>query len=194
MTQDLRITKGNETKDRILNASMIIISKEGIEGLSAKKIADQAKISKSNLFHHFGSVNELMNVLFESILTDLVEPVKSYSGSDLSGFLLFLGESVYFLNEEEQIIYSVLLHFYIRCLHNEEYKNLLLKMKEEMIAAIATQLNRYSTKSIEDLLQISEMIVMTLDGYGIHSVMESDLDSFQKMWELQVKTWQPLIQ
>ncbi len=193
MTQDLRITKGNETKDRILTASMKIISEEGIEGLSAKKIADLLGISKSNIFHHFGSVDEVLNVLFKSILTNLVEPVKSQRGPDLESFLFFLGESIYSLSDEEKLSYSVLLNFYNTCLYNEKYRGYLLQAKDEMIDAISTQLSQYSSLRKEKLLEISEMIIMTLDGYGLHFLLESDIVAFKKMWTLQVEAWQSLL-
>ena len=194
MTQDLRITKGNETKDRILAASMSIISQEGIEGLSAQKIADLSGISKSNIFHHFKSVEEVLTTLFERILADMVNPVKAYQGTDLETFLLFLGESIYLLSEEEKSSYAVLLHFYNTCLYNEKYRASLLKTKDEMIDAIAIQLSRYSPHGKERLLKIAEMIIITLDGYGLHYLLESDPITFKEIWTLQVKAWQSLLE
>ncbi|MFA9559974.1 TetR/AcrR family transcriptional regulator [Evansella sp. AB-rgal1] len=193
MTQDRRINKGNETKERILTAAMRIISEEGIEGVSAKKIADRSGISKSNIFHHFGSVEEVLHVIFENLLAYLVEPVKSHQGPDLEAFLLFLGESIYLLNEEEILSYSVLLNFYNTSLHNEKYRAYLLMTKNEMIDAIATQLMRYSSQSKEKLLKISEMIIMTLDGYGLHFLLDSDKDICKESWTLQVETWKFLL-
>nr|WP_279230869.1 TetR/AcrR family transcriptional regulator [Natranaerovirga hydrolytica] len=177
----------------MLTASMKIIAEEGIEGLSAKKIADLLGISKSNIFHHFGSVDEVLNVVFENILAYLVEPVKSHQCPDLEVFLLFLGESIYSLSEEEKLTYSVLLNFYNACLYNEKFRTYLLKTKDEMIVAIATQLSRYSSHRKERLLQISEMIIMTLDGYGLHFLLESDIITFRKIWALQVEAWQSLL-
>ncbi|WP_280770181.1 TetR/AcrR family transcriptional regulator [Salipaludibacillus daqingensis] len=193
MDHDLRITKGNETKGRILTASMKIISEEGIEGLSAKKIADLLGISKSNIFHHFGSVDGVLDLVFENILIDLVEPVKSHQGPDLEEFLLFLGESIYSLSEEEKLSYSVLFNFYTTCLHNEKYRTYLLKAKQEMIDAIATQLSYYSSQEKEKLLKVSEMIIMTLDGFGLHSLLEEELVTLKEIWILQVKAWKSLL-
>ncbi|UOE94795.1 TetR/AcrR family transcriptional regulator [Alkalihalobacillus sp. LMS39] len=193
MTQDQRITKGNETKERILAASIRICAEEGIEGLSAKKIADFLGISKSNVFHHFGSVDELLNVMFETILVSLVKPIKSHHGPNLKAFLSFLGESIYSLSEEEKGTYSVLLNFYNFSLYNEKYKAYLLKTKNEVIDAIATQLSRYSSQKRERLLKVSEMIIMTLDGYGLHFLLETDLDNFKEIWTLQVDAWQSLL-
>ncbi|SHN27370.1 TetR/AcrR family transcriptional regulator [Gracilibacillus kekensis] len=193
MSKDLRITKGNETKNRILSASIKIISEEGLKGLSAKKIADLSGISKSNIFHHFGSVDEVLRVIFENILADMVKPIESNQEADLESFLTFLGESIYSLSEEEKLSYSVLLHFYNTCLYDEKYRAYLLKTKDEMIDAIATQLSRYSSQRKEKLLKVSEMIIITLDGYGLHFLLDSDSARFKEIWTLQVEAWQSLL-
>ncbi|WP_058306147.1 TetR/AcrR family transcriptional regulator [Gracilibacillus massiliensis] len=194
MTNDLRITKGNETKHRIIAASIKIISEEGLKGLSAKKIADLSGISKSNIFHHFGSVDEVVHVIFENILADMVKPIEANQEPDLESFLIFLGESIYSISDEEKSAYAVLLHFYNTCLYNEKYRAYLLKTKIEVIGAIATQLSRYSSHRKEKLLKVSEMIIMTLDGYGLHFLLDSDRARFKEIWTLQVKAWQSLLQ
>ena len=53
---DQRKAKGEETKQKIIESAIQIVSLEGIKGLSAKKVADNAGISKSNVFHHFKSL------------------------------------------------------------------------------------------------------------------------------------------
>ncbi|MBM7541946.1 TetR/AcrR family transcriptional regulator [Amphibacillus cookii] len=193
MTEYQSMFKGNKTKDRILAASMEIIAKEGIEGLSAKKIADLSGISKSTLFHHFGSIDEVLNIVFEYTITYLIKPVQSDQSTNLEGFLLSLGESIYTLTEEEKIAYLVLLNFYITCLHNEKYRSYLLKAKNEMTEAIASQLTNYSSQNKDRLLQISEIIMMTLDGYAIHFLLQPGRGAFKEIWALHVSGWLTLL-
>ncbi|WP_017472908.1 TetR/AcrR family transcriptional regulator [Amphibacillus jilinensis] len=193
MAENLKMFKGNQTKDRILAASMEIIAKEGIEGLSAKKIADLSDISKSTLFHHFRSIDEVLNVVFEYTITYLIKPVQSDQSTNLEGFLLSLGKSMYTLTEEEKIAYLVLLNFYITCLHNDKYRSYLLKAKSEMIEAIAHQLSNYSSQNKNKLLKISEIIIMALDSYALHFLLQSDKSAFKDIWALQVSGWLTLI-
>lgn len=194
MAKDQRIIKGNETKKHIITASMKIISEEGIKGLSAKKVADLSKISKSTIFHHFPSLDGILDEIFESMLAYLVEPIDSQKAPDLEGFLSSLGENIYSLSDEEKLTYSVLLNFYNTSLHNKKYRISLIKAKEEMIEAIATQLSHYSSQKKERLLQISEMMIMTLDGYGLHFLLDSDKSTFEELWALQIKAWQGLLE
>ena len=52
-------TKGDKTRQEILEAAVHIASAEGLEGLTIGRLADDLKLSKSGLFAHFGSKEEL---------------------------------------------------------------------------------------------------------------------------------------
>ena len=52
-------TRGLKTRDSILRTAVSIASVEGLEGLTIGKLATELGISKSGLFAHFGSKEEL---------------------------------------------------------------------------------------------------------------------------------------
>ena len=53
------LTKGAQTRDRILDAAQAIASRAGLEGLTIGGIAEQLGMSKSGVFAHFGSREDL---------------------------------------------------------------------------------------------------------------------------------------
>jgi AcrR family transcriptional regulator len=53
------LPKGERTRDHILRAAVHLASVEGLEGLTIGRLADELKMSKSGLFAHFGSKEEL---------------------------------------------------------------------------------------------------------------------------------------
>ena len=53
------LPKGEQTKAAIVEASLALASQVGLEGLSIGAIADQMHMSKSGVFAHFGSREEL---------------------------------------------------------------------------------------------------------------------------------------
>jgi AcrR family transcriptional regulator len=57
--QRTRETKGEKTRQDILEAAVHIASAEGLEGLTIGRLADELRLSKSGLFAHFGSKEEL---------------------------------------------------------------------------------------------------------------------------------------
>ena len=54
-----RRSKGERTREGILRAAVDLASVEGLEGLSIGRLAEELKMSKSGLFAHFGSKQEL---------------------------------------------------------------------------------------------------------------------------------------
>ena len=59
--------KGEETRQAILDEAVALSSRIGVSGLSIGALADKAGMSKSGLFAHFGSKEELqIAVLRES--------------------------------------------------------------------------------------------------------------------------------
>jgi len=54
-----KIPKGEKTRDEILQAAVHIASAEGLEGITIGRLADELELSKSGLFAHFGSKEEL---------------------------------------------------------------------------------------------------------------------------------------
>lgn len=56
---DKRVQRGEETKRAILGRAMDIASEEGLDGLSIGRLATDLDVSKSGVFVHFGSMEEL---------------------------------------------------------------------------------------------------------------------------------------
>ena len=53
------MSKGNETRARILRHAARVASRDGLGGLSIGELAAQLRMSKSGLFAHFGSKEDL---------------------------------------------------------------------------------------------------------------------------------------
>lgn len=53
------MTKGQETRERIIDRAYLLAGRLGVEGLTIGSLADELKLSKSGLFAHFGSKEDL---------------------------------------------------------------------------------------------------------------------------------------
>ena len=67
--------KGEETKQHILERAVNIASLEGLEGLTIGRLADELDMSKSGLFAHFGSKEELQLAAVEAARLRFVDEV-----------------------------------------------------------------------------------------------------------------------
>src|SRR5246500_3979720 len=54
-----RARKGVRTRESILRVAVDLASVEGLQGLTIGRLADELKMSKSGLFAHFGSKEDL---------------------------------------------------------------------------------------------------------------------------------------
>lgn len=53
------MSKGEATRERIVSRAFLLAGRDGLEGLSIGTLADELKLSKSGLFAHFGSKEDL---------------------------------------------------------------------------------------------------------------------------------------
>ena len=69
------MSKGDETRARILRHAAKVASRDGLEGLSIGELASALQMSKSGLFAHFGSKEELQIEVLRSAAVDFGEKV-----------------------------------------------------------------------------------------------------------------------
>jgi AcrR family transcriptional regulator len=96
---------GNRTRDAILDRAVDIASLEGLEGLTIGRLAVELGMSKSGLFGHFGSKEELQLATLEAANTvlwrEVIEPaVQVESGlarlrALIDGYIRYLEREVF---------------------------------------------------------------------------------------------------
>lgn len=69
------MSKGEQTRVRIVDRAWRLASRDGLSGLSLGKLADELGLSKSGLFAHFGSKEELELEVLKAAQEGFVEEV-----------------------------------------------------------------------------------------------------------------------
>lgn len=69
------VPKGERTRESILRAAVHLASVEGLEGLTIGRLADELQMSKSGLFAHFGSKEDLQLATIDMARTMFAEHV-----------------------------------------------------------------------------------------------------------------------
>ena len=85
MTQDSTLTKGERTRQVILDTAERLILAQGYHGTSMRQIADEAGIAVGGIYNHFASKEAIFTALIEEHqpYTDIVAGLSALSG--LSG-------------------------------------------------------------------------------------------------------------
>lgn len=96
-------SQGQQTRQTILKVAMDIASVEGLEGLSIGRLATELGMSKSGLFAHFGSKEDLQLATIEAALDIFrVEVIKpTYAAPKGIARLLALGEAWFSYGERK---------------------------------------------------------------------------------------------
>jgi AcrR family transcriptional regulator len=71
----LRPRKGEMTRAAIVEAAMAIAARDGLEGLTIGTLADQMQMSKSGVFAHFGSREDLQLAVLKEYVRRFVDEV-----------------------------------------------------------------------------------------------------------------------
>lgn len=71
----VRPSKGTQTRERILDAALAIASRDGLEGLTIGMLAEALAMSKSGVFSHFGSREELQIAVLDEYGRRFMEAV-----------------------------------------------------------------------------------------------------------------------
>ena len=69
------MSKGAETRRAILDHALEVATKEGLEGLTIGRLAQDLRLSKSGLFAHFRGKEELLLQVLETARTRFIEQV-----------------------------------------------------------------------------------------------------------------------
>jgi AcrR family transcriptional regulator len=84
------------SKDRIFAAAKVVLDRDGLPGLTIRKVAHHARLSPMALYRHFADKDALLNTLMEDGLAAWEQRARSIRATDPIQWLEALGEA--FLN------------------------------------------------------------------------------------------------
>jgi len=97
MVNTQALTKGEQTRERILDIAQSAVLHKGFAGTSIDEIITEAGITKSGFFYHFKDKNDLAKSLLQRYLDtewvlfdELFQKADGLSEDPLHGFLIFL--------------------------------------------------------------------------------------------------------
>jgi len=82
MTKKQRIRNPDLTRERILNATLELVSEKGVEALSMKEAASRAGVSRSVAYLHFANREELLKEANNTVSTRLMEEIVTFDKND----------------------------------------------------------------------------------------------------------------
>lgn len=185
---DKRMEKGEQTRARILNAAITIIAENGIKEVSAAKLATATGVSKSNIFHHFKSIDDILIGVLHILFNDLLVPM-TLEYPDVEEFLKSIGKSVFHVPEEHLNLFKAFFSFYHEGMFNSEYQKVLASYTGQITELISKQLAQLAPIPVaqETLESTATIILSMIDGMGLHYLLNGNGLHYEQAWRLQVQ-------
>lgn len=163
------MTRGSETRNRILDAAVGLLGEAGIEGFTAANLAAVAGVSKANLFHHFDSLDQIVLEAFERFALNMPMMVPS-EDMDLRAWLIGMGDTTFGLDETESEAMRAYFLFLAKALFDEKLRKTVLGTVEQASAMMIEIVRRLAPSTMNDaeIEALGNLIFTTADGMTLH--------------------------
>ncbi|MGH8916544.1 MAG: TetR/AcrR family transcriptional regulator [Acidimicrobiia bacterium] len=170
----MRYKAGLETRERILEATRLLVAEKGLEGTTIKAICEEAGALPGSFYNLFPSKEQaILTVVREAI--DAVDPDPGRQGIDTLDELV----SAYVRFLEEQ---SALSRVYIRigvtgAGSSPELTGRMVRHHQARVARFAAAMKRQSPELADALAERrAETLVLALNGIALHRIIDPDFD------------------
>ncbi|MGV3525215.1 MAG: TetR/AcrR family transcriptional regulator [Candidatus Sericytochromatia bacterium] len=175
------------TRDKILQATLELLSEGGQEALTASSLIQRAGISKGSLYHHFRSIDDIPLETLDYALRNLMPDLQPADYPDISAFLTAFGPAHLRICAQEKH-FSMFYFFYQKALQDQRYREAIHTMVERYNSYLSRCLQHYCVQSVPDsvLLQLVVPLLATLDAIGSFEAMFKAGKAYYPGWELMV--------
>ena len=173
--------KLSETKNRIIQAALEILSTNGAPSLTSGKLCAALNMSKGTLFHHFDNMNELHLALLDYIFIETDPEFDSRQYHDIYEYNYHLTESIMAALEKYQNVYAALFSFFSQSIHNPDMRQ---KLRDHLNSDLELWTNNLfsrfeNTLSANEKDNIVRMIDMYFYGLIAHCIIFQDPDRYK---------------
>lgn len=177
---DGRAMRGEETYLKIIDSTLDIISEQGIGGVSAAKVSQGAGISKSNVFHHFKSVDEILVATLNTVIDRMIGETKREDAHTLTDLFDSLEHALFQEDEDSGKIEKAFFAFYNESMFHDTYREIFRGFLEESLYELENTLTRVG---VENSGQLPRLIIAMLDGLSIQLLIMGDKERGYEAWE-----------
>ncbi len=176
-----RLTKGDATRARILEAAVELLSREGPDGFTASALAAEAGVSKGTLFHHFDALDEIPLYALEEVFLTGMERVE-HEGHSLEGYLRVLFREMRVLVDDKRFLRGYFV-FLLKGIFDPRLGRRLADSGLEMHRTLAASLGPHLPAGA-DADVTARLVEVVLDGIALHELLVGDHDTLVAAWQL----------
>jgi|GEM_PF-1563965 len=165
-----KLEQSQATKQAIVSAAYELVRAEGLDQLSAGKIAQYASISKGGFFHHFPQVDDLYLYILDELMSSLQHTATATTHPTFTALIDDVAASLLGLHRSNPEAIPLLLHFFSLCQQNPAYLDRLQSAMAQTFAAWSQQVAQYVGQADSDRL---DTVVRLTDAFFLGSMVHS---------------------
>jgi len=182
--RDERKAKGARSRQAILRAALATLADKGLEGFSARNVAERAGVSTATLFHHFASLDELQLEAMLLVLDDAMDARPIASEPDARHYLRALGDLALDMVREQPELMRVGSALFGKLPFSEPLQQSAAKHYTRYVDRIETELagvNR-GEAAAPSLRNMALALGLLLDGMANHWAIYHDVETLERFW------------
>ncbi len=154
------------TRRRLLDAARAEFAAYGIAGARVDRIADAARANKAQIYHYFGSKDELFNAVFQEI----VERTLSATPIDTDNLAEYAGQ-LFDGYEKAPDIQRIATWHRLERAHNEAPVDLVLSSMRDKVGAVAAA---QKAGTISSAFAAADLLALVLNISGLWSSVQPE--------------------
>lgn len=179
---NIRVEQAAETKRKIVEAAVDILSVNGPHALTSGKLSAKLGMSKGTLFHHFEDMEGVQLAVLDYIIA-LLDEVQERNHKTLQALVNDLIDTSFASIEEYRGVYAALFYFICNSLHNPAFQERLRERMNRTMAAWKQTLFKYVNRevSVTEQDRIVRMLDVFFSGLCIHDFIYTDPKRYKRI-------------
>ena len=183
LKKDERRQKGEATRRRLLEKTLEVLMSEGIQGFTARNVAQHAGVSPATLFHHFPTLDELLVDGVFLAIEGMMNAQHTQAFPNLRAYLRGLGARMVGLLKDNLTLLNIYYVLMERAAFNTAVRDKMAEYQRFYLRQVETDLMPLLGKSaLGQRSHLSWMVMTLMDGLGNDFMVNHDLERIEKLW------------
>ncbi|KGP72356.1 TetR/AcrR family transcriptional regulator [Pontibacillus yanchengensis] len=173
--------KGEETKEKIMRATVDFIVRDGIENVGINKIIKEASVSKGSFYHYFSSMDELIKEVAIYTFERCLQHMPLSQTSSVEDIVKNLGKHIFTSVRNHNRDYYLLFLFISKSFVDEELRQSFRTIFSNIVYnnTVAQQIMHENPEIDAEQLQTLDMLAL---GFIVHCHLLQDEEQLLPVW------------
>jgi AcrR family transcriptional regulator len=179
------LSRGDQTKAKIVEVVMKIIARDGLKDLTTRKICEEAGIAKGTLYHHFENMENVVAESIRFVHAQMLEHFEKMEFDSLEQFFHTLGDASISAVEQQKKNGMKTPSFFDEFVNNPVLYKLQKDTLNEWHDLICRKIQILTEEVISDevLKEIGTMLYIVISGFKMILYFEDDIEMVKNLWK-----------